>query len=154
MAHAIPLALLAAGTAISAGGSIIGANSEAKELRSQADQLDANAGLERASSQRAAIDERRQARLVASRGLALAAASGGGADDPSVVNALAGIEGEGEYRALTALYNGDQSAAGMEADAAAKRRGAKSVKTAGLIKAAGSILSTGASVYDRYGGGK
>ena len=150
MAHAIPLALLAAGTAISAGGSIIGANSDAKELRSQAAQLDAQAGLERASSQRAAIDEKRQARLVTSRGLAIAAASGGGADDPSVVNALAGISGEGEYRAMTALYNGDQTAAGMEADAAAKRRGAKSVKTAGWLKAGGSILSGSSSMYDRY----
>ncbi len=150
MASAIPVALMAAGSLLSAGGSIIGANSEAKELRSQAAQLDAQAGLERASSQRAAIDEKRQARLLASRGLAVAAASGGGADDPSVVNALAGIEGEGEYRALTALYNGDQTASGMEADAAAKRRGAKSVKTAGWMKAGGSILSAGSSIADRY----
>ncbi len=150
MASAIPVALMAAGSLLSAGGSNIGANSEAKELRSQAAQLDAQAGLERASSQRAAIDEKRQARLLASRGLAVAAASGGGADDPSVVNALAGIEGEGEYRALTALYNGDQTASGMEADAAAKRRGAKSVKTAGWMKAGGSILSAGSSIADRY----
>jgi hypothetical protein len=151
MAQAIPLALLAAGTALSAGGSILGANSEAAALRSQAAQLDAQAGLERASSQRQAIDEKRQAKLAASRGLAIAAASGGGADDPSVVNALAGIEGEGEYRALTALYNGDQTALGMEDEAKAKRAGAKSVKTAGYLKAAGSILSSGASIYDRYG---
>lgn len=151
MAQAIPIGLLVAGAALSAGGSIIGANSEAKEMRLQADQLDAQAGLERATSQRKAMEERRQGRLASSRTLALAAASGGGADDPSVVNTMADIAGEGEYRALTALYEGDESASSMEAEAAAKRRGAKSVKTAGAIKAAGSIISAGSTLYNRYG---
>jgi hypothetical protein len=151
MAQAIPLALTVAGTALSAGGSIIGANAEAKELRSEAAQLEAQAGLERASSHRQAIEERRQARLAASRGLAVAAASGASADDPTVVNALAGIEGEGEYRALTALYNGEEQARGMEAQAAANRRGAKSTKKAALFNAAGTVLSAGSTLYDRYG---
>ncbi len=152
MAQMIPLGLTIAGTALSAGGSILGANSEAKEMRREANQLEANAGLERASSQRAAMEERRQARLAASRALTVAAASGGGVDDPTVLNALAGIEGEGEYRALSALYEGNESASGMEAEAQARRRGAKSTKRAGLIKAGSSILSSGSSLYDRYGG--
>jgi hypothetical protein len=151
MAQAIPLALTLGGAALSAGGSIIGANAEAKEMRSEAAQLEAQAGLERASSQRQAIEERRQARLAASRGLAVAAASGASVDDPTVVNTLARIEGEGEYRALSALYNGDETADGMEAEAAAKRRGAKSTKKASYVSAAGSILSAGSSLYDRYG---
>lgn len=152
MAQAIlPAALAVAGTALSAGGTIIGANSEAAQLRSQAAQLEAKAGLERASSQRQAIDEKRNARLASSRALAVAASSGAGADDPTVVNTIAGIEGEGEYRALTALYNGDQEALGMEAQAAANRKGAKATKTAGLLKAGGTILSAGSSLYDRFG---
>lgn len=151
MAQAIPAVLAIGGSALSAGGSIISANSQAKELRMQADQLDAQAGLKRASSQRQAIDEKRQARLAVSRGLAVAAASGGGASDPTVVNTLANIEGEGEYRALTALYNGDEEASSMEAQAAANRRGASAVKTAGALKAAGTILSAGAGLFDRYG---
>jgi hypothetical protein len=151
MAHMIPIGLAVAGTALSAGGSIIGANSEAKEMRREAAQLEANAGLERASSQRAAMDERRQAKLAQSRGLAVAGKSGAGIDDPTVVNLMAGIEGEGEYRALSALYEGEESARGMEADAAARRRGAKSTKTAGLIKAGSTILQGGSSMYDRFG---
>lgn len=151
MAQMIPLGLTLAGAALSGGGHILGSNSEAKELRSQATQLEANAGLERASSQRAASDERRQARLAASRGLAVAAASGGGVDDPTVVNTLARLEGEGEYRALTALYNGEETARGMEQQAAANRRGAKATKKAGYLNAAGSILSAGSSLYSRYG---
>lgn len=148
---ALPLALTAIGGAAQAGGTILSANSQANEYRLQAGQLDTQAGAERATSQRRAMEERRQARLVGSRAQALAAASGGGADDPSVVNAIAGIEGEGEYRALTALYEGNDAAAGLEAEAVARRRAAKDVKTAGLIKAGGTILSAGSSLYDRYG---
>lgn len=151
MAQAIPIALTLGGAALSAGGSIIGAKAEAREMREEAAQLEAQAGLERASSHRQAIDERRQARLAMSRGRAVAAASGAGADDPTVVNTLAAIEGDGEYRALSALYSGEESARGMEAEAAARRRGAKSTKKAGYLNAAGSILSAGSSLYGRYG---
>lgn len=150
MAQAIPLAIMVAGSALSAGGTILGANSQAAEMRSQADQLDAQAGTTRASSQRQAIEEKRQADLLKSKGLALAAA-GGGADDPSVVNALANISGEGSYRAAAALYDGETQAQGYEAQAAADRRGAKSVKSAGAIKAVGTILNAGSSLYGKYG---
>lgn len=151
MAQAIPAVLAVAGSALSAGGTIIGANAEAKELRRQAAQLEAQAGNDRASAQRAAMEERRKGRFASSRALALAAASGAGADDPSVINALADLEGEGEYRALTAMYEGETEAQGKEAQAKANRRGARATKTAGLIKAGGTILSTGSSMYDRFG---
>lgn len=151
MAQAIPAILMVGGSILSAGGQITSANAKAADLRLQAAQLETQAGLKRATSQREAIDQKRQARLAFSRGLAVAAASGGGADDPTVVNTLAGIEGEGEYRALTALYNGEETARGMEAEAAAARRGASSVKKAGILGAAGTVLSAGASMFDRYG---
>lgn len=154
MAQAILPALMVAGAAVSAGGTIIGANSEAKELRREAAQLEVNAGQERAASQRSAMEERRQGRLASSRALALAAASGAGADDPTVVNAIADIEGEGEYRALTALYEGNTAGDDLERQAAARRREAKTVKRASYFKAAGTILGAGASMADRYGGKK
>lgn len=153
MAQAILPAMMVAGAAVSAGGTILGAKSEAKELRREAAQLEANAGQERAASQRTAIEERRQGRLAASRALAIAAASGGGADDPTVVNAIADLEGDGEYRALTALYEGNVAGDDLERQAQARRREAKGVKRAGLIKGIGTILGAGATLYDRYGGG-
>lgn len=149
MAHA----LVAAGAVLSAGSTILGAGSEAKQLKSEARQLEYNAGQRRASSQRQAIDERRDADLAASRALALAAASGGGADDPTVVNNIAKISGEGEYRALTALYNGDVEARQMEQDAIARRKEAKNVKRAGYLEAAGTIISAGSSLSGRFKGG-
>ena len=151
MAQALPVILAVGGKALEAGGTLLGASGEAKQLRGEADQLDEQAGRTRASSQRQAMEERRQARLVASRALAVAAASGGGADDPTVVNLIANTEGEGEYRALTALYNGNEDALGMEAQAKAKRREAKNVKTASYLKAAGSIIGAGSTLADRYG---
>jgi len=143
--------LAVAGLGLTAAGSIIGANSKAKELRSQADQLEQQALLDRASSQRKAIEERRQADIMVSRGRAVAAAGGGGVDDPSVVNALAAIQGEGEYRALTALYEGETSATSKEQQAVANRAAARQAKTVGGIMAGGSILSGGATLLDRYG---
>lgn len=152
MAQAILPAMAIAGAALSAGGTIVGANNEAKELRSEANQLDANAGQERAVSQRRAIEEKRQSRLAASRALAVAAASGGGASDPTVVNAIANLEGEGEYRALSSLYEGNVAGDDLERQAAARRREAKNTKKASLFKAGSTILGAGSSMFDRYGG--
>lgn len=145
----LPLAI--AGSLVSAGGTIMGAKSEAKGLRREAAQLEANAGQERASSQRAAMEERRQGRLASSRALALAAASGGGADDPTVVNAIADLDGDAEYRARVALYEGDVAGDDLERQAKARRQEAKTVKRASLFKAAGTILGAGSTLADRYG---
>lgn len=144
-------ALAIGGKAVQGVGTILSANSQAKALRKQADQLDIQAGQERASSQRQSMEEQRQARLAMSRGLAVAAASGGGASDPTVVNALANLAGEGEFRALTALYNGDQQALSTEADATARRKEAKNVKRAGLIQGIGTLLQAGSTMQERYG---
>lgn len=152
MAQAIPLVLTVAGAALGVGGSLISANAEAKELRAQAGQLDAQAKDDRASSQRRSMEERRQARIAGSRALAVAAASGGGASDPSVINRIAELEGEGEYRALSALYEGETEARTKEAQAAANRRGAKTAKTVGALKAIGSMIGSGSSLFDRFAG--
>lgn len=150
MAQMIPLALTAAGTALSAGGTIIGAKAEAKQLNSEAGQLEDRASSVRASSQRRAMEERRQSRLASSRALALAAATGG-ASDPTVVNILAGLSGEGQYRALTALYEGEEEGRGLEFEASNRRKEAKNAKRAGYIEAAGSMLKAGSSMYEKYG---
>jgi hypothetical protein len=151
VAEAIPIGLTLAGAGLSAGGSMISADAEASELRYQANQLDAQAKNDRATAQRRASEERRQARLAGSRALALAAASGGGADDPSIVNLIADLEGEGEYRALSAMFEGETEARSKEEQAMANRRGAKTAKTVGGLKAAASIIGAGSSLYDRYG---
>lgn len=151
MAQAIPMALMAGGTLLQAGGTLSAANAQAGQLRSEATQLDAMAGTDRASSQRTSAEQRRQARLLQSRALAVAASSGGGASDPTVVNILSRLEGEGEYRSLVALYEGEESARSKEMQAIAKRKEAKNVKKAALFSAAGKVLEGASTMYQRYG---
>lgn len=153
MAQAIPLALMAGSTILQAGGTIAGANAQAGQLKSEATQLDALAGTDRASAQRTGSEQKRQARLLQSRALAVAAASGGGASDPTVINILSRLEGEGEYRSLVALYEGEEVARSKEAQASARRKEAKNVKRAGYLSAAGKVLEGGATMFTRFGGG-
>lgn len=64
----------------------------------------------RASGQRAAMEEKRQAEIMASRAIAVAAASGGDTSDPSISKVIADIQGEGAYRAAVAMYNAEDEA--------------------------------------------
>ena len=98
----------------------------------EAAQLEQQAGQSIAVSQRQALDVRRQARLVQSRALALAAASGGGASDPTVVRIMADIAGEGAYRAQVALYGGLEEARRLRMGAKAKRYGGAMAEEAGI----------------------
>lgn len=147
MAHAIPIALTAAAGVTKAAGTIIGAKGESKALKSEAKQLEAKAGRTRASSQREAIEQRRQADLLNSRTLALAAASGAGVDDPTVLNIMADIAGEGAYRFMTSLYEGEEEARGLEIAADARRKEAKNVKKAAKFSALGTIIGAGSSMF-------
>ena len=60
-------------------------------------QADRQAGTALAISQRQAVEENRQASHVASRALAVAAASGAGVSDPTMVRIIANARGEGAY---------------------------------------------------------
>lgn len=100
-----------------AGGSVIGAlgayrsgklSRSLGRMRYQASKV--AAVQTRASAQRAALEESRQAELKASRAVAVAAAGGGGVDDPTVINILEDIEAEGAYRSAVAMYEGESLA--------------------------------------------
>ena len=127
-----------------------------------ATQLRQQAGQERATAQRAAIEQRRRGRLARSRAVNLAGASGAGVDDPTVVNILGDLAGEGEYNALAELYSGEETAKGLEAQAAAglaegdmmasaARIRGRAARRAGSIDATGTELSSGSSFFDKYG---
>lgn len=127
----------------------------------QADQLREQAGDAIASAQRAAFNEDRRARYVASDILAKAAASGGGASDPTIVNLIAQTAAEGAYRQQVALYEGDARARQLRLQATAKEfEGASeeaSAKRTGrgqMFGAATTLLKGYArdSMLARYGG--
>jgi hypothetical protein len=122
----------------------------------RAAQLEQQAGQERAASQRAAIEERRQAGLAMS---AVQARAGGGGLDPTIVNLQSRLAGHGEYRALTALYQGSERAAGLEMQADAARMEGRQARRAGNLGAVTSVLSfagspAGKTLYDKIKGPK
>ena len=173
---AIPL--MAVGTIVSASSTIAGGQAQsqyaqaegaahdytAQADRNQAEILRVQAGQERAASQRDAARERRNQRLLESRAQAVAAASGGGASDPTVTKVISDIAGEGTYRALGALYTGEDKARGLEAaaydnDTAAGLEDYKSglsgwesklLEQAAGRKALATIIGGGASIASKY----
>lgn len=136
----------------------------AKEF--EAEQLEVLAKQEVAASQREALEEERQAKLRASRALAVAAASGGGASDPTVIDIIANLRGEGAYRAGLRLYEGEERArlnllearerrfagASALAEGQAELQAGKKRRRARQIQAVGSILSGGSEfLLGKYG---
>ena len=121
----------------------------------QAQAQEQQAGQERAVAQRGAIEQRRQGKFVSSEAQAIAAASGAGALDPTIVGILGDIETETELRALTALYEGEERARGLEHGAAITRAGGAGELFAGRAearlsrsRARRSFLSTGTTLLE------
>jgi hypothetical protein len=149
MAELVAFAPVAA-TTLSVGASLYGGAQANKAAKSEAAQLDYQAGQQRAASQRQAEEQRRQARLANSR---LQAVAGGGGGDVTAVNMSADLAGEGELRALTAIYEGEDRATGLEAQADSRRKAGKAARTAGYIGAVSSAFSGAKGMFEKFGGG-
>ena len=93
------LAAGAAGLGLNAYGKLQAGDSAKKRMQFKAKQLEQNAGKALSASQRQAQELDRQGRLQQSRALAIAASSGGGASDPTVMNLMAELAG-GKYFSL------------------------------------------------------
>jgi hypothetical protein len=166
------LTLTAVSTAVSAASTIMAAQAQSEGLKAgakaegelaeyKAKQLKAQAGQERATAQRHAVEELRKARHAQSRATAVAAASGGGVQGTDVENILANLGAEGEYNKEAALYEGEQSARGLEDQANAELYGSKLNKSmanyqarvarkSGYVSAGGDLLQGAASFYGKY----
>lgn len=148
------IGMMQAGKAAAAAGQ---AQQQAKNY--EAKQAEINAGQERAASQRESIRRRRQETMIQSQLQARAAASGGGATDPTIVTLAEDIAAEGEYSALTALYEGEDRARALESGATLSRyeggvaaAAGKAKQKAYTISAIGSALTGAGSLYGKYGG--
>lgn len=126
----------------------------------EAQQLRQEAGTSTAVSQRAALEQERQSRLVQSRTLAVAAASGGGVSDPTVVNMLARTAGEGTYRANVALYGGEErarllrmQAAAADYEGAAAIAGGEAKAQAYETQGMSSLFSGASNLFTKYNAG-
>lgn len=155
---AIPAWVVAvAGTAVSAASSY--AASKQQDINEKAAALanarraEAAAKEAEAAGQLKANEARRKAEVMASRALAVAAASGAGTS--GIETLFSGLAEEGEREAGVAKYESVETAKGMQdraaltkynADAAASAR--KSERTANVIGA----VAQGSSIYSKYGG--
>lgn len=130
------------------------------EKNYEAQQLDQQAGQEQASSQRAAYEQERQSRLIASRAIAVAGASGGGVTDPTITNIISDLQGEGAYRAAVQIYRGDDNARSLRMGGTAKRyegdiaaQGGSEKASAYQMSGFGALAKGAGSIYDRFGMG-
>ena len=106
------------------------------------------------SGQQTMFKERNKTDLVASRALALAAASGGSATDPTTLGVIEDIRGEGAYREQVAMYVAEEDARILRMGGVEARREGESRASARTIGAFGSLVSSGASMYSKYRGSK
>lgn len=120
--------------------------------------MERNAGEVRANAQRAALDQKRQVGLIKSRAEAVGGASGAGG--PGLVNTIADLDAEGEYRYLTALANGENEAQNLEYGAKVRRAGGIDSRAAGnmqgnsaYMRSVGTLAQTGlnATLLAKYG---
>lgn len=150
---AVPLALaamMAGGSAMSAYGRYTAGKQAKRAKRFEAQQMQQNAQQLRAASQREALEIDRQSRLAMSRALAVAAASGGGASDPTVLNLMGDLAQEGQYRRMVALYEGEQAAGKQEMGADISYWEGNQALKAGKLEAVGTMLEGGSSLYSKY----
>lgn len=139
-------ALLLGGAALSAGGAIAEGASQANALNATAKAEERRANEEKAAAQRVAIQRQREARVLLSRQQAVAAASGGTATDPTVLDLVGDTAAEGDYQKDTALYEGNVRAAGLLDQAAIDRARARQARFAGFINAGSTMLNGLSSV--------
>lgn len=151
----------AAGSLISAAGSIYSGQMDSNVANTEAAQLRINAGQAFAAGTNQSALAQRQAAIVQSKATAIAGASGAGAGDSTVSNIKADIGRTGEYNSLEAIYQGKSAQQQMDEQAALTTFAGNQAKIAGYVGAAGdlvgqggsnSIGAQGISMFDKYAG--
>lgn len=150
MAAAIPFVMLA-GTALSMYGQSEAADAQLEESRKAKIQYQVNAKKAEAAASVAAGEKLNQAELLASRAQAVAAASGGGALDPTVVRLVSGIWSRGKYNAGIAQLEGADTAQTLRAQGEAVGREGAANYRASQYRAASTAMEGFKNYYSSYG---
>lgn len=140
------------GTMLSAFGENNAGKGSERLAKYQAKQLEQNAKQSVAEGTVAAQDEQRKSALIASRAIAVAAASGAGALDPTVVKILQGISAEGTLASATQMYNANEQARGQLDQAKGARYSGKQAAKAGRTKMLNTLLTGASSIATTWGG--
>ena len=146
MAELAVIGSIIQGVGAIAGG--VAANNAAQE---EARQMDERGREEFAASQREAQERRREGRVVNSRAQAVAAASGAGADAPTIVRLMSDTAGQAEYNAQSDTYGGRQRRAGLRDNARARRAEGQASLLGSFFDAAGSFAGGADKLGTRKG---
>lgn len=139
-----------AGGALSAGATLAGGNAQKANADYQAAQQ-RQAGIQAlAGSQRQMFDAQRKTDLTLSTLQSRAAASGAGANDPTVVKLGSDIAGRGEEQALIDLSNGLNAKIGADDSALAKEASGTAAVQGSQLSAAGTVIGSVGQGFARY----
>lgn len=128
------------GSLLKAYGQVRQGRAAKKAAYFEAKQMERQAFAAEAEGQAQAAIDRREGRYAVSRARAVAAGSGAGVSDPTVVNLMADLEAESEYNALSALYSGKSEAMNLRLGARSRRKEGKAARTAAYLGAASTIF--------------
>lgn len=145
-------ALGIAGAVISAAGSVMGGMAANENAKAEAQMMERRGNEERAASTRDQATKAKQTQLLLSRQQALAASSGAGATDPTILDLMSKTQGQGFLQSQTIGYEGQVAQEGLQYQAAVKRYQGKQQMMAGFIGAGTSILG-GANSWLKYSSG-
>lgn len=115
--------------------------------KATARQQERNAKASLAEGTRRSIEIRRQGARTASDAEAIMGMSGGVTDDVGAIKTLADIEQVTNYNALASLYESRQQSDRQNFAAQLQRMSGQAARTAGNVKAAGTVLSGASSAY-------
>lgn len=136
-------------TMASAMGTIAQGNANRANLTNQAAQLSQQAGQTRASSQRDAANKLRTGEYAVSRAAAVTGASGANPDSVTAVTNETNLSGQSEYGALTAMFNGEEKARGLQYEANSDIMKGQSAHDAGAISGVGNVSLAAGSMYGK-----
>lgn len=142
-------------TGVSAGGQIASGFAKQGEANSEAAQLRQNANNTMGAAERQMFETNQQTVAVLSKARAEGAASGATATSPTMVTQNEGeITREGNYAALTDLYNGQSSANADIYQAKMTQFQGSQAATAGFFDAGKTIAGsqTAKTLFDKYSG--
>lgn len=124
--------------------SALNGGAQARKIKMQEAQALREAGHRKMATTTADVSElKRKKELMHSRAIAVAAASGGGVDDPGMVKVLGDLNAEGQYNVLARLYTGSTEAMGLTHQSEQAIRDGDAAMNASYLKAATTVLTAG-----------
>ena len=149
-----PVTLLAIGsTALSSGGALLEGSAKAKAAEFSAAQLERKAKMSKALATRRVQGIKEQGKKFLSDARTAMVASGGVSTDAGALEGLGDIEEKIDYNILSAIFEGDLEAQGMQNQASAARYGGRMAKRAGLIKGFSTALGGASGAFSSFSGG-